>query len=487
MYALILAVAGCIGRALALLAARARSPSETRAGLVGAVVSGMPAPAEPERHLGTPLSLLTAGWTAMGVMMWVLFPMTSAVLLPLCTIAPLGWHLLARRQLPWYSPSPTTMVLMLATGFLLINALWSQSPDLAVRAVVLMVLMVGSLHIVLNTLPDLDEPPLRAMAAGALVGLAAAGAFLCLEVFSDQSLRRLLMRLIPALQPNPHHMALQEGQPAWLAPYLPNSNIAVLTLMLFPAALLAGGLNLPRALKVAALAAAGLAVATVLASEHASSQVALVGACVVLTLLRLRPKVAMRVLVAGWVTANLVAVPVAWLLFSAGVQHAHWVPDSFRHRVVIWRYTAALIPEAPLLGAGIGTGRALHEMRQEDHRAARLAPGTRFELTTNLHTHNAYLQVWYEAGAVGASIVLALGLVVLLGLRTVAAATQPYLAATFAACALLVASAYSIWAPWFMATLAMTAIFAALGAALPTSPPQSVSRGRSELPTRALE
>ncbi len=44
---------------------------------------------------------------------------------------------------------------------------------------------------------------------------------------------------------------------------------------------------------------------------------------------------------------------------------------------------------------------------------------------------------------------------------------QPYLAATFAAGALLIATAYSIWAPWFMASLAMASIFAALGAGLP--------------------
>jgi hypothetical protein len=31
----------------------------------------------------------------------------------------------------------------------------------------------------------------------------------------------------------------------------------------------------------------------------------------------------------------------------------------------------------------------------------------------------------------------------------------------------LIATAYSIWAPWFMASLAMAAIFAGLGAALP--------------------
>jgi O-antigen ligase len=455
MYASILAAAGALRRPIrrASSALRARGPTP------------LPASGSDWRSW-TPAWLLTAGWTAMGVMVWVLFPMMSTVLLPSCAIAPLAWYLAARRRLPWYLPSATTVVLMLAAGFLLINASWSLSLDLAVRAVVLLVLMVGTLHIVLNTLQDLEQPPLRAMATGALVGLTAGGAFLCLEVFSDQSVRRLLMRLVPALQPGPQHIAMEGGHLA-LAPYLPNASIAVLTLMLWPATLLAGRLGLPRALKLAALAACTVAVATVLASEHASSQVALAGAGAVFILFRLRPKLAASLVVAGWVAANLMVVPAAWLLYSTGAQCASWLPFSARHRVVIWRFTAEQIPKAPLLGAGIGSGRALHEGSHGATKQEPLAPCIPFQLSTSLHSHNAYLQVWYEAGAVGAAIVLALGLTVLLGLRAFAAETQPYLAATFAACALVVAFAYSIWAPWFMATLAMAAIFAALGAALP--------------------
>ena len=36
----------------------------------------------------------------------------------------------------------------------------------------------------------------------------------------------------------------------------------------------------------------------------------------------------------------------------------------------------------------------------------------------------------------------------------------------FAACALVAASSYSIWAPWFMSALALTPVFAGIGAAL---------------------
>jgi hypothetical protein len=472
MYAFIVTVAGAIGRALVAPPQRHRSLSLSNGGATAAD----PPPAGGERlGCGVPVRLLTTVWTAMGVGMWVLFPMLSSVFLPMCAIAPLAWYWAVRGRLPWYRPSPTTVVLLVATAFLLINASWSRSPELAVRAVTLVIVMVGTLHIVLNTLPDLDEAPLRAMALGALIGLAAGSAVLCLEVFSDQSVRRAMIHFLPALQPNPNHLAMQGGQVARLAPYLPNANISVLTLMLWPGALMVGRLSLPRVWQYVALAAGGVATATVLASEHASSQVALVGACTVFALFRLWPKLAIRMVVAGWVAANLMAVPAAWLLYSAGAHHAAWLPRSAQHRVVIWRHTAAQIHGAPLLGAGIGTGRAVHEARHDGHHEGQLAPGTHFELSTGLHSHNAYLQVWYETGAVGAAIVVALGLTALWGLRALDTATQPHLAATFGACALMVATAYSIWAPWFIATLAMATIFAALGATLQR--PQAASHG----------
>jgi hypothetical protein len=396
----------------------------------------------------------------MGLALWALFPMTATALLPLCAIAPLAWCWAAQGRLPWYAPSLTTTALMLAAGYLLINLSWSLSLASAAATVAVVVVMVGTLHIVLNTLPDLDEAPLRAMAVGALLGLGVAGALLCLEVLSDQSLRRLMTRLVPALQPKPQHMAMEHGHLAWLAPYLPNANIAVLTFMFWPAALLVRSLRLRRGLRYVALAGAGVVAVTVLASEHASSQVAFAGAGTVFGLACLRPKRAMSVVVAGWIAANLLVVPAAWLLYSTDAHRAQWLPVSARHRVVIWRHTAEQVHKAPLLGAGVAAARAMDDARGP------VAPGTDFKLSTSLHSHNAYLQVWYEAGAVGAAIVLGFGLAVLWGLRAFAAEVQPYLAATFSGCALLVASAYSIWAPWFMASLAMAAIFAALGAAL---------------------
>jgi O-antigen ligase len=410
--------------------------------------------------------LLTAAWTGMGVLLWAMFPMTAAVLLPLCSVAPLAWLWVQRRGAGRYAVSPVTAALGLAAAYLATNASWSLSPESAVRAVVLVLLMVATLHVVLNALPHLKPPPLHAMAAGALAGLAAAGALLCVEVYGEQMVRRFLIRLLPVLQPSPNHVAIDGAQALRLAPYLTNASISVLTLMLWPAVLIAVRLGLVWRWKVAAAAAAAVVVATMLASEHGTSQMAFVGAGLTFALFRVRPQLGRPLLVGGWLAATLLVVPLVSLLYQAEAYRVPWLPESARHRVVIWHATAGQVPGAPVLGAGIGSARTL---RETANREGLTAPGTSFRLSPGLHSHNAYLQVWYEAGAVGALILLGLGLVVLRSLRRLAEGTQPFLAATFVAGALLIASAYSIWAPWFMASLAMASIFAALGAALPDS------------------
>lgn len=401
----------------------------------------------------------------MGLVLWTMFPMTAPGLMLMCCIVPFTWYVAVHRRVPWYVPSLVTASLLLATAYLFVNASWSFDPISAIGAVVLILLLVGVLHLVLNLMPELDTPPLRAMAVGALAGLAATSMFLCVEIFSDQSVRRFLMHVVPTLQPSAHHMGMAEGQPALLSPHLPNHNITVLALMFWPAALLARALRLLRAYRYAAAIAVALVVATVFASEHTSSKVALIGGGVAFVLFRLRPGLAMPLMVAGWVGANLLVVPAVTFLYSAEAYRAEWLPESARHRIVIWRYTSEQIPKAPILGAGISAARAMSRAEAENIEARRV-PGTDIHLSTSVHSHNAYLQIWYEAGAAGALILLAVGLLILRALTAAPPRTQPYLAAAFAACALMVAFAYSIWAPWYVASLGMAAIFVGLGTAL---------------------
>jgi O-antigen ligase len=83
-----------------------------------------------------------------------------------------------------------------------------------------------------------------------------------------------------------------------------------------------------------------------------------------------------------------------------------------------------------------------------------------------MHSHNDYLQTWYETGAVGALMLLVIGLLVLSSLARSSMQVQPYLYASFATSALLGGTSFSLWQPWFMASFGLTAVFAMLGWAM---------------------
>jgi O-antigen ligase len=92
-----------------------------------------------------------------------------------------------------------------------------------------------------------------------------------------------------------------------------------------------------------------------------------------------------------------------------------------------------------------------------------LAPGSQFHLSTGAHSHNVYLQTWYETGAVGAALLLLSGLLIVRELAQAPQRAQPYLYSTFATCALLGGTSFGLWQPWFMASFGLVAAFAMLG------------------------
>ena len=147
----------------------------------------------------------------------------------------------------------------------------------------------------------------------------------------------------------------------------------------------------------------------------------------------------------------LLVVPVATAAFQNELYLSTWIPRTAKHRIVIWGHTSQQIASAPISVPAF-TARALNALVDYD---VACAPGSDFRLTTGLHSHNGYLQTWYEAGAVGAAFLLVFGLLVLRCLAAALADAQPYLYATFVACALMGGSSFSLWQPWFMASLGL--------------------------------
>ena len=409
------------------------------------------------------LLLLTAGWTGSGVILYQWVPLAVPALLLLAPVAPIAWHLATTRRLPQSRSSPVTFALVFAGAYLALNASWSLEPSSAHFSLAMFFLFVLALYFTSNALQDNEVDVLRAMAIGLYAGMAIGGAVMFFETFNLQSLRRALMSVVPTLRPKPRDMILDGEWVTYLHSYLINRNITAMTFLFWPTALavfLAAAKTRRQHWWLAGLVPA---VATIIGSKHATSKIAFVGAATTFAAFQFWPAATRRAIAWAFAGAIMLVVPLATLAYHSQLYLSAWLPHSAQHRIVIWGHTSSQIAKAPILGSGINTARALNDPAGYD---APLAPGSDFRLTTGLHSHNGYLQAWYETGAVGAFLLLAIGLLVLSALARAPPEVQPYLYATFATCALLGGTSFSLWQPWFMASFGFAAGFAALGWAL---------------------
>jgi O-antigen ligase len=322
----------------------------------------------------------------------------------------------------------------------------------------MLLVVVICLHIGLGALTRIAyRPAIKAMAVGFYLGFALAGCFLCFEILSDHAILFRLMAAFPSVWPQAR-THLSEGA---LPPHFLNHRIAALAILLWPAAITAVRLGPTSRGRGMLLVGLGPSVVAIAASEHATSLVAMIaGACVV-AISCWSWRTAQRLLMLAWVIACLAVVPLCLAAYAAGLQHLPWLAPSAQDRLVIWKATSDLIPDAPILGVGIHSGRPITRAEVE----RRIAPGTPFALSVGWHSHNAFLQVWFETGALGAGLLLGFGLLVLRGIGLQDRRIRPALFATFASCMMVAATGFSAFAPWLSASFAISALFAGLAKA----------------------
>ena len=423
------------------------------------------------RRIETPMHwnfklILTAAWVAAGTAIYLVLPQSLPFLLPLTAVAPLLWSRregLARRL---WARSLLARLLAAASAYLLIHAIWS-SASIFVFACVATLFVAGTMvHIVVITAPLIARAPLHAMAVGFYATYVVCALLASVEIIFNNPLHLYVHNTFPKLSFDLADAVVEAGVIKGFADFFLNKHIAALTFLIWPAYLVAtrlGASGRSRAVLMACLTPAAVAI---LASSHETSKVALVGGAIVLSFHMLAPRLVAPLLAVAWAIACLAPAPIAAVAYDHGLQHARWLPQSARHRIVIWSATSTQIPEAPILGHGMGSARDLGRRTKE---RPMYAPGTSFRLTPGPHAHNAYLQVWLETGAVGAVLLLGIGLWAVGAASRVSADSRPALYAAFASNALLAASSFSIWASWFLASFAFSAMFAVLAWSFVTS------------------
>ncbi|CCG41914.1 O-antigen ligase family protein [Magnetospirillum molischianum] len=193
-----------------------------------------------------------------------------------------------------------------------------------------------------------------------------------------------------------------------------------------------------------------------------SSVLAVLFGGAVAVLARLAPRSTPALLGTAMVAWTLIA-PVAAYHLPDPETAANRIPmiaNSTLHRLVIYRGTAELIAQAPILGHGANSARSIPEgqnridydfMVGEKHFAAHseLIP---------LHPHNALLQVWLELGLVGALLACALFFIVLRGIvRTTEGTGRVLSLATVAAVFAVLNVSFGAWQSWWLCLMLILA------------------------------
>ena len=421
--------------------------------------------------------VLTATWAAAGTCVYLIVPESAPFLLPLTVLAPLLWSPREGLAARLWGRSLLARVLAVASAYLLINATWSTDPTLAYIGVATFFVASVVLHIVIITVPALDRLPVRAMAIGFFAGYVISAFLVCIEVVLKHPIHLYVFAAFPGIAPDVSGSVVEAGVLKSLPSHFLNRHIAALTFLVWPALLIASSLASSWRARIVLLSLLAPVIPAVFASDHESSKLAIAGGAMVFCVLMLTLRLGRPILAAGWILACVAVVPLAHIAYERQLHKATWLQPSAQQRIVIWGVTSGKVAEAPLFGHGLVAARALGRKEKE---SPKYETGSPYIVSTGPHAHNVYLQVWFDTGLAGIVLMVSIGLFALTAISRVAATHQPALYAAFATGALMAASSFSIWARWFLASYALSTIFAVLASKFATTAREYAADGPLE-------
>lgn len=353
-----------------------------------------------------------------------------------------------------------------AAVYLFVNASWSLDPSRALSKALWFSLVVAMSFGACRALTAWPKPQLGTAVTAFLTGLAAVIVLVLVETFTDRFLTLWAYNHLPFTQPDgAKGLVIKRGEIVRIAGFGLNHNVAVMLLALWPAilCLVTRHQGWTRWIGPAALFCATFA--AVFLSRHESSKVGLILSLVVFAGALAWPIWTRRAVWAGWCLAFLFVVPLSTMAYKAELHQSDWLEYSAKARVVLWGYTAEQVPAAPILGIGATSTRKMNldpEVRLKAIEEKQ--DGEDFGWRAGAHAHNAFLQTWYELGAVGVILFMAAGAGVIGSVGRLPRPTQSYIIAHVAAFLAVVAFGWGMWQSWLMALAGLAALYAALAA-----------------------
>jgi exopolysaccharide production protein ExoQ len=343
-------------------------------------------------------------------------------------------------RLKRFSRNALTVACALLVLWAAVTLLWTPAPDAIYVLRTAIVPVMGLLFVA--AIQGLPPPGSQRLARLAMAGGLALLALLSLEVFAQGALLRLVV---------PDQGPLLPGQKRYIIDVAARGAAVLAPLTLIYAYLIYARTG--RAALAVLFVAASLVVCKV--STMDAAWVAVAMGCLAFGAALIAPRLALIGVFGGLIAYAVLAPVISTFILTTDVLPMTGPMDmeliGTQTRIGIWQEASRLIAQHPLLGHGFDSAREL----------AKTAPtiaGTPYP-SLPLHTHNAFLQIWLELGAIGIAIVLAM---LALAARALWPLTSPSMTVrplhlavtlgTIASTAAVALISFGVWQHWWLAT-----------------------------------
>lgn len=412
------------------------------------------------------LSGLPARAVGTSLLLAVLLPMISGRLtivgLILLALAASALAFAERASIPRIQPIGAVAWSFLALcGFAGLSALWAENPAQPLGAAVFSVAVIVVTVLIARTFGRASARVIGHLIEGLLIGLLVGLAFLLIEYATSNSIKIAVINAIGLgpgdIKPEVYYV-WSGGELIGITRNAMTRNTAMVSMILWPALLGVMTAFKGRSRWVASAGLACLSVLAIMVSPHETSKLAVVVSAAIFALACLSMVWARMVLMVMWVGACLLILPAILTLESMKLHEtSKWFDTHAKSRVGIWSLTAEQALASPLIGVGARMtyilGPEFMEKAQEEDLVKN---GLKRRMSR--HAHNAFLQMWFELGAIGALLLSVVGVMLVEGIGRLRDAAQPYACATFATCMVMAGLSYGMWQGWFIALFATTVI-----------------------------
>lgn len=438
--------------------------------MAGIAIQPPPAAASERAADGTPAALLPS-LAGAAVLLALVAP--RLVLGPMLALAGLVVALVVAAGVPALRDvAERQRGLVLATvalaAYLALSVVWAPDRGNGLGKVLLFAALAALVAGTSVVAARLSPARYTALGRAVLLALGAGAVFLLIEEATGHVIKSWVFGILPFLKPDARHLYVDADLGERVAAYVTNRNVAMLVLLLWPAAALSDFvMSRARAFAVS-LALAAVTALTAILSVHASSRLALIVGVGMYLVARFVPRRAVYLAAAAWLVLTLAMVPIAGQLYARALHLNEKVPFSFRARIILWNYTADKIPERFWRGVGIDGTKPLDAARKKDWETR---PGHVYPQRTGEHSHNIYMQVWHELGFIGACLFALFGSALLWSINRLPVETRAAGFAAFLTAAALGATSWGLWQPWFMGAYGLSALVFVIAATRTRQPP----------------